>query len=568
MQHDTTTAALEAKLIQLYGPVAGAKTAAAIREKLAAVPQKDTSTPLNEKTVLAIAYGDHIQKSGERPLQTLHSFLNQSLRDEISHVHILPFYPYSSDDGFSVIDYTAVDPSLGTWEDIEALTRDYGLMFDFVLNHISSQSEWFQKFLQDDPAYRDYFITEAPDNTDLPLVRRPRTSPLLTKYPTTTGDKYVWTTFSADQIDLNYQNPQVLIAMVDVVQEYIQKGAQLLRLDAVTYLWKTLGTDCANLPETHLVIEILRDILNEAAPYVQIVTETNIPHEENISYFGDGIHEAQMVYNFALPPLVLHTLHTGNAEKLSKWAATLKTPSDSTHFFNFTASHDGIGVGPVKDILQPEEIQSMIHIAAQNGGLVGYKTLADDSKAPYEINCTYYDALRLPEDTTETANKKFLVSQAIALCLKGMPGIYLASLFGSKNWHEGVESTGRRRTINREKFVIGQNFDPQSLSDPTTKRGGIFTEYIKLLQLRGAEPAFHPQADMEVLPMGPRVFAIRRSAESTHSVLALHSVSPEATTVSLPGGMYIDVANGEKITNEITLQPYQIAWLRSTPSGD
>jgi sucrose phosphorylase len=307
-------------------------------------------------------------------------------------IHILPFYPWTSDDGFSVTDYRKVDSNLGEWKDITSMQNNFRLMFDGVINHISAESEWFKGFLRDDPPYRDYFITVDGD-PDLSQVVRPRALPLLTSFNTPSGEKRVWTTFSADQIDLNFKNPEVLFEILDIMLMYIERGATYIRLDAIAYLWKEIGTTCIHLPQTHHLIQLMRCVLDEVAPHVHLITETNVPHADNISYFGDGTNEAQLVYNFALPPLTLHTFHTGNAQVLSNWAKTLTLPSDKTTFFNFLASHDGVGLNPARGILSNEEIDALVNKTLAHGGLVSYKNNSDGSQSPYEMNVNYFDAL-------------------------------------------------------------------------------------------------------------------------------------------------------------------------------
>src|SRR6056297_2206520 len=299
---------------------------------------------MNEKKPILITYGDSIQ-GDDHPLNTLEKFMENYVGDTINTVHILPFFPYSSDDGFSVIDYKKVNTELGTWKDINNFSKHYYLMFDAVINHISAKSDWFQGFLNNDPKYKDYFIT-VDKNTDLSDVTRPRALPLLTKFNTADGEKYVWTTFSEDQIDLNYKNPDLLLDIIDVLLFYVKNGATLLRLDAIGYMWKKIGTTCIHLEETHEVIKLFKDIFDSLKREVIIVTETNVPHKENVGYFGNGKDEAQMVYNFSLPPLVLNAYQIKSSEHISKWASELEYPSKETTFFNFLASHDGIGLMP------------------------------------------------------------------------------------------------------------------------------------------------------------------------------------------------------------------------------
>ena len=306
------------------------------------------------------------------------------MADTIGGVHLLPFFPFSSDDGFSVTDFWKVDPRLGTWNDVALLGKNFRLMFDGVINHVSRESEWFQAFVRGEPPFTDYFICADP-NADLSQVTRPRTSPLLTPVKTTRGTKHVWTTFSADQIDLNYKNPEVLLKIIELLLFYAEQGAEVIRLDAIAYLWKEPGTTCIHLPQTHRVVKLFRSVFDQVAPGVILITETNVPHADNVSYFGNGTDEAQMVYNFALPPLVLHTFHTGNAQRLTNWAATLTTPSRSTTFFNFIASHDGIGVMPARGLLSESEIHELVRRTLAHGGKVSSKSNPDGSESRVRI---------------------------------------------------------------------------------------------------------------------------------------------------------------------------------------
>ncbi|HMD81668.1 MAG TPA: alpha-amylase family glycosyl hydrolase, partial [Anaerolineales bacterium] len=336
----------------------------------------------------------------------------------VKGIHILPFYPWTSDDGFSVVDYRKVDPALGDWKHISAMQSHFRLMFDGVINHISSQSEWFKAFLNDDPRYRDYFVV-IEGSPDPSQVVRPRALPLLTSFSTPSGEKRVWTTFSDDQIDLNFQNPEVLLEILDILLMYVERGAAFIRLDAIAYLWKELGTSCIHLPQTHRVIQFLRAALDEVAPHVQMITETNVPHTDNISYFGDGSNEAQLVYNFALPPLTLHSFHTGDAQVLSSWAKTLTLPSNKTTFFNFLASHDGIGLNPARGILSTADIDVLVEKTLEHGGLVSYKHNSDGSQSPYEMNISYFDALSNPHGNESLGLQidRFIAAQAIMLSL-------------------------------------------------------------------------------------------------------------------------------------------------------
>ena len=517
---------------------------------------------LTERDSILITYGDQMQSQNEDPLRTLDKFCKQYLTHIIGGIHILPFYPWTSDDGFSVVDYRKVDSNLGDWEDISAMQSDFRLMFDGVINHISAQSEWFKAFLQDDARYRNYFIV-IEDAPDLSQVVRPRALPLLTTFSTPSGQKRVWTTFSEDQIDLNFKNPEVLLEILDILLKYVERGATFIRLDAIAYLWKEIGTTCTHLPQTHHVIQFLRAALNEIAPYVHLITETNVPHVDNISYFGDGTNEAQLVYNFALPPLTLHTFHTGDARALSNWAKTLTLPSDETTFFNFLASHDGIGLNPVRGILSNEEIDSLVNKTLEHGGLVSYKHNADGSQSPYEMNINYFDALSRPngDEPLELQINRFIAAQAIMLALLGMPGIYFHSLFGSRGWIEGVKQTGRNRTINREKCQL----DPlqNELADENSLRIKVFKRYRELLLARSSSSAFHPGGVQKILDVHPSVVAIERmSPDEKSHVLCLHNVSMQEVTFRTNYRSAADLFTGQSLqVSKIILGSYQILWV-------
>lgn len=318
------------------------------------------------KNVYLITYGDSIQKEGKSPLAALHQFLNTKARNEITDVHLLPMFPYTSDDGFSVVDYREINPELGSWEDISHLSNDFHLMFDFVANHISKSSSWFKGYLDDDPLYRHYFIPE--DSVfDAKRVVRPRTTPLFHSYDSFSGKKTAWTTFSEDQVDVNFSHFPVLLEMTDILLMYAHRGGTSIRLDAIGFLWKKSGTTCIHLPETHAMIQLWRLILDYLESRTQLITETNVPHKENISYLGDGENEAHMVYQFPLPPLVLHAFTVHETTKLSNWARSIKKVSDHATYFNFLASHDGIGMRPTEGILSDEERQLLVDKVQENG---------------------------------------------------------------------------------------------------------------------------------------------------------------------------------------------------------
>jgi glycosidase len=518
----------------------------------------------SQRDVVLITYGDSLLRGGEVPLVTLHNFASTYMKDAISTIHFLPFFPYSSDDGFSVMDFFAINPELGSWEDIVSMGNDFQLMFDYVVNHFSSKGQWFEDYLAGKEGYVDFAI-EVDPATDLAQVTRPRSLPLLSEYKKCDGSTvHLWTTFSADQIDFNFESLDVLERMIEVLLFYVQQGATILRLDAIAYLWKEIGTTCIHLSQTHDMVKLFRALLDLVAADAIILTETNVPHEENISYFGNGRDEAQMVYNFTLPPLLFYSFLKEDTKILSEWAKGLGLKSESNTFFNFTASHDGIGVRPLEGILQPEEIDRLIEVVKANGGRVSYKRNPDGSESPYELNITYVDAIMASPQSTRA--EKFLASQSIQYVLPGVPATYIHSLLGSRNWLAGVKQTGRARTINREKLDVGAVVS--ELNDPNSFRAKIFFPYIKLIKTRREQEAFHPNAPFEILEIDPRLFAIKRSSQNQR-IYALTNVSSEDVPVLLsdygaPSRM-IDLITGDEVkTASFTLETYQYAWLSAT----
>jgi sucrose phosphorylase len=522
-------------------------------------PAAPRRTPLfSERDAILICYADHVREPGVKTLKTLHHFLERYVKGIIPAVHILPFYPYSSDDGFSVIDYLRVKDEFGDWDDVAGIAREFNLMVDLVINHVSAHSAWFQGFLHGDPAYQNYFI--AFDHAvDVSSVFRPRTHPLLTRFQTDRGDKYVWTTFSEDQIDVNFSNPDVLLAYIRILLFYVAHGASIIRLDAIAFLWKELGTRSLHLPQTHAVVKLLRQILDEVAPNVWLITETNVPHQDNISYFGAGDDEAHLVYNFALPPLLLYTFLRGDATMLSHWARTLSPPSSETAFFNFTASHDGIGVTALRELIPADEFLSVLNAVQERGGQISYRSVPGAEPVPYELNIVYLDAIG--------GTAPFIASQAIALSLQGVPGIYFASLVGAQNWAAGVEELGYNRAINRQKFDYARL--TSELDDPSSTKHGVYSSYRSLLQARAQEPLFSPAAAQTVLDIHPSVFAVRRS-HGDAALLTLVNVSgrplsltPDALLPHVGGRRARNVLTGSQtaLQGGLTLEPYGVMWL-------
>jgi sucrose phosphorylase len=428
---------------------------------------------------------------------------------------------------------------------------------------MSVKSVWFQEFLAGEPSFEHLFLTESPD-MDPRSVTRPRTTPLLTPFQRPDGSTvYVWTTFSADQADFDYRDPETLLRILQVLLFYVEQGAQALRLDAIAYLWKQVGTSCIHLPQTHAVIQLMRAVFDLVAPQVVLITETNVPHAENIAYFGSpDFPEAQLIYNFTLPPLLLHTLLSGNAHLLCDWVNTLDAPAEQTTFFNFTASHDGIGVRPVEGILSAEQLTRLIAHVERCGGRVSYKANPDGSRSPYELNITYVDATAGQDAPPDVQVRRFLVSQAVMLALAGVPAIYIHSLLGSRNDVVGMQQAGYPRAINRQKLPIDDVL--AELADPSSFRAQVFQGYLNLIRARRQTPAFHPRAGQSAFDLSDGgVFALERIARAgTERVLCLFNITDKTQAVETGGAASVDLLSGEVCGNRVTLEPYQVRWLR------
>ena len=543
------------QLIATYQPIIRKHGAGAV----------DKGEPLwDESTIVLITYGDQIRDEGVPSLRSLRNFLVEHQLDRsINTVHLLPIFPYSSDDGFSVIDYRAIRKSLGDWQDVKHLGQKFDLALDFVLNHCSRESSWFAGYLNGEQPFVDFFIEVDPD-IDLSDVTRPRTSPLLTSVQTNRGERHVWSTFSSDQMDLNFASPSLLIEMLDILLLYVENGAKIIRLDAIGFLWKEIGTTCMHLPQTHEVVKLMRTILDAIAPDTILLTETNVPHQENISYFGRG-DEARAVYQFSLAPLLLDAYLRKDASLLQQWLEDLEYPETGMTFFNFTASHDGIGVRPLEGIVPPERIDALANRVLELGGKVNWRERPDGSQSPYELNITYFSALaETDDDSGELHVRKFLASQAIMLSLRGIPGVYFHSLIGSENDLDGVLQTGENRSINRQKFSSSQLRERLAGNNPKPRI--VFEGYQKLLSLRCRQKAFHPEAAQKMLSISDsRLLAFERtSCDGEQKVIVLANFSNQQIVLPLPSAPSerFDLLSGDRIHGSTcTLNAYQVVWL-------
>ncbi|OIQ32805.1 MAG: alpha-amylase [Alphaproteobacteria bacterium MedPE-SWcel] len=536
-------------------------------------PRRPGNGLWSEADALLITYGNSIVDGSHKPLDLLYDFLLRHMKGVVDGVHILPFFPYTSDDGFAVTDYRKVNPELGDWADIRRIGAAFHLMSDMVLNHVSSQSPWFNAYRQGQAPF-DAFFYEASPEDDLSAVVRPRTTPLLQEVETANGVKNVWCTFSHDQVDLNFENPEVLLEILRIIRIHIDQGVRIIRLDAVAFIWKQVGTSSIHLPETHAIVQLLRLLADYATETVVLLTETNVPRAENLSYFGNR-NEAHVVYNFPLPPLVLHAMLAGSATYLRKWARAMPPAPLGCAYLNFTASHDGIGMRPAEGVLPQEEVDRMIETIRDSGGLVSMRSLPDGGQAPYEVNCTLFDAMTRTfagEDDLKVA--RFICSQTIPMSLEGIPAFYIHAMLATPNDHEAVARRGMNRAINRHRWDYPEL--TQRLADPETEQARVLTALSDRLRIRAQQPAFHPNATQFTLQLEDRVYALwRQSLDRAQSIFALHNVSaddvilPPSALNLIEGEEWYDLLTGEVFEGEatISLTPYQCRWITNRPGG-
>jgi sucrose phosphorylase len=522
----------------------------------------------DQKDVMLISYGDSIEKVGEKPLHSLHDFLTTYCGDAINSVHLLPFFPYSSDDGFSVIDYSSVNDALGGWEDISAITKDYRVMSDVVINHCSSRSAWFENFIKGEGPGSDFFFTAALED-DLSNVVRPRTSDLLRSTQTPQGEKQVWCTFSHDQVDFDFRNPAVIDTFVSIMRQYLDTGIRIFRLDAVAFLWKKIGTSCINLEQTHEVVRLLRTLIEHAVNDAVIITETNIPNRQNLTYFGNA-NEAHGIYNFSLPPLLVNTLVTGSCKHLKAWLGSMPPAQNGTFFFNFIASHDGIGLRPAEGLLQDHELTSLVNTMQNFGGRISWRTSEDGKQKAYEINIALFDALQgTVKGTDKWGVDRFICAHAIMFGLEGIPGIYIHSLLGTGNDYEKLKNTSHSRSINRHKWDYTKLQD--QLGSPYSQHSKVHKRMITLLNVRKEQPAFHPNATQFTLQLGDQIFGFwRQSMDRSQSIFCIFNISDEPqdlrlSDINLIGtDTWFDLISGQTMCLEdleYQLTPYQSMWI-------
>tara|TARA_R110002126_G_scaffold201238_2_gene348818 strand:- start:117708 stop:119456 length:1749 start_codon:yes stop_codon:yes gene_type:complete len=579
MRNWTLSSRLKSDLIELIGSIYPQQDSEVLLAQIVEafwsgdhLPRRKSRTlsaaPWSEKDSYLIAYGNSIVDGEHKPLDLLHDFLLANLKGVVNGVHILPFFPFTSDDGFAITDYRTVNSTLGDWEDINRISHNFRLMSDLVLNHCSSQSAWFNDYLQGHEPYDKFFFEASPDD-DLSEVVRPRAHALLRAVETANGPRHVWCTFSHDQVDFDFSNPEVLLEFLRIMRFHIDQGVRTIRLDAVAFIWKEIGTSCIHLPQTHAIVRLMRVLADYSDVPLVLITETNVPKNENLSYFGNR-NEAHVIYNFSLPPLILQALLHGTSKTLNAWQMTMPPAQPGCTYFNFTASHDGIGLRPAEGLLTDDEIDGMIDTVKGFGGLVSMREAAGGTSRPYELNVSLFDALSGTVKGKDEWNiGRFLCGQAIAMALEGIPAFYIHSLLATPNDLAGVEKTNHNRAINRHRWHYPELLE--KLADPSSQQAIVFAQMKQLIAIRIRQPAFHPNATQYTLQLGDRMFGFwRQSRDRSQSIFAIHNVTDE--TVSIPtrslnlfdGENWKDLVSGQQLQEfggDITFAPYQVRWI-------
>lgn len=547
-------------LNEIYGP----EDAGEVRERYEALitqhqqRARGTNHHLRSADSWIISYPDHISGHQGAPLEVLDDFVECRLRPSITGIHILPCFPSSSDEGFSVKDYLTIDEQYGSWRDIERIASHGNLMLDAVVNHASTQGEWFKKWQEGIHPFDGFFRTEDP-RADLSDVVRARQHPLLTKFDTTQGERWVWTTFSPDQADLDYRNPEVALAIAEVILAYAHHGATAIRLDAVGFLWKEAGTPSIHLENTHRVVQLLRATLDATYPNVLLVSETNVPHTENISYLGDGsTREADMVYQFPLPPLMLHAFATGNGTALKTWLGTIDEIPPETTYFNFLASHDGVGLRPLEGLVEENDVRMLVEACIANGGLVTYRSDNDGRAVAYELNGTWFDLIRGASVGAE-ALQRHIASHGLMLALRGEPAVYVQALLAERNAIELAATTSQPRSMNRRRFSI-EGID-RCLADPESDASFSLHHLVEMLGWRRESDAFFPESAQRVLSTSVHVVGIERISLSGSIARVYVNVSKETEEIRSEGLPDVRGFNISEIPGGVEIGPYGIAWM-------
>jgi sucrose phosphorylase len=410
-------------------------------------------------------------------LKELHTVLNQHYREAVGGVHILPFFPSSADRGFAPMCYDRVDPAFGDFSDVEAIGQDYYLMFDFMVNHISSESEYFQDFLQkkDESEYKDFFIRykdfwkdgePTQEQVDLIYKRKPRAPYIEAEFADGSVEK-VWCTFCEQQIDLDITKEKTRQFIRKTLQDMCRHGAAVIRLDAFAYAVKKAGTNCFFVePDIwKLLREIESTVRTEGA---EILPEIHEHYTIPMKIADEGF----WIYDFALPALTLHALYNHTGEYLKRWMEMCPMKQ-----FTTLDTHDGIGIVDVKDLLPDEEIEKVKEQMYAKGANVKaiYSSAAYNNLDIYQVNTTYYSALGDNDDA-------YLLARAIQFFAPGIPQVYYVGMLAGRNDLKLMNRTRNGRDINRHYYTAEEVAAEQERP--------VVQKLKELMILRNTHPAF------------------------------------------------------------------------------
>ena len=531
--------------------------------------EKKEAISWNEKHSVLITYADSVHKEGEASLITLNEFLEKYFSNLSICVHILPFLKSTSDGGFAVSSHKLLDEKFGDWPDLKRISRNHTLMADLVLNHVSSSHPWVQQFIKgEEPGLSNIY---APlEGKDWVNVVRPRSSSLFSQVNTSRGPKQVWTTFGPDQVDLNWQNPKLIIEFLNLIVSYVENGIKWLRLDAIGFVWKEPKTTCLHLPKAHLIVKILRILLSNLLDEGILITETNVPQKENLSYLEPS-DEAHMAYNFPLPPLLLEAVMTSKADILNSWIFDWPSLPINTTLFNFTASHDGIGLRALEGLMENDRIKQLLINCEKRGGLVSHRRLSSGEDKPYELNISWWSAM---EDSSRDSKRyqfeRFMLSQLVVMALKGIPAFYLPALMASDNDIKSFAKTGQRRDLNREKFKLSKL--SIVLDNPETNANKNLRYLSRALSIRSHLSPFHPSSEMNCLTKGRSDLLIIKRGEGKEAIWAIHNMTENKLNFSINDDEILKALNNKSFFHDyltkrkyynlnISLNPFQVIWI-------
>ncbi len=381
-------------------------------------------------------------------LKDLYYVLETYLKDYIGGIHILPFYPSSGDRGFCPLTHLFVEEEFGTWNDIKKIAKEYDLMVDLVINHISIESKYFLDYLEKgkDSKYSGLFLSMANvfpkgkvKKRQLDKIYRPR--PSVPYYPITFADgstKHLWTSFNSDQIDLNWNNEITFKIMEEFLLKLVDNGAKIIRLDAVGYIIKKLGTNSFFLPEVYDIIDNLKESVKDKD--IKFLPEV---HKDYILQL-EIAKNSDYTYDFSLPPLILYSMHFMDFTALKTWIKI--RPINQ---INVLDTHDGIGIVDVDGQLKKRQIQKLKEKLYMIGGNAALRASGENSQNldVYQINATFFSALSNDENA-------YLFSRAIQFFIPGIPQVYYVGLFAGVNDIELLSKTNIGRDINRHNYTL------------------------------------------------------------------------------------------------------------------